>query len=199
MAGIFGNGRYANVTATMALVVALGGSAYAANTVRSTDIKNGEVKRVDLANNAVTSGKVKNGALLSRDFKAGQIPAGQKGATGATGATGPKGDKGDKGDAGAPATALWASVTGAGVLGRNSHAVSSSDLGTSGNGSYEVVFDRDVTGCIYLGTVGGPESVASAGQISITRLADNPNALYVVTYTGSGSASDRSFYVGVFC
>ncbi len=101
MAGIFGNGRYANVTATMALVVALGGSAYAANTVRSTDIKNGEVKRVDLANNAVTSGKVKNGALLSRDFKAGQIPAGQKGATGATGATGPKGDKGDKGDAGA--------------------------------------------------------------------------------------------------
>ena len=166
MAGIFGNGRYANVTATLALVVALGGSAYAANTVRSRDIKNGEVKRVDLANNAVTSGKVKNGALLSRDFKAGQIPAGQNGATGATGATGPKGDKGD---AGAPATALWASVDSTGVLGRNSHAVSSSDLGTSGNGSYEVVFDRDVRGCIYLGSVGGPDSVASAGQISITR------------------------------
>ena len=91
MNGIFGNGRYANVTATMALVVALGGSAYAANTIRSRDIKNGEVKRVDLANDAVTSGKVKNGALLRKDFKSGQIPAGPRGATGATG---PKGDTG---------------------------------------------------------------------------------------------------------
>lgn len=91
MNGIFGNGRYANVTATMALVVALGGSAYAANTIRSSDIKNGEVKRVDLANNAVTSGKVKNGTLLSKDFKSGQLPAGPRGATGAPG---PKGDAG---------------------------------------------------------------------------------------------------------
>ena len=97
MTRILGNGRYANVTATMALIVALGGSAYAANSVRSRDIKNGEVKRVDLADNAVTSGKVRNGTLLSKDFRRGQIPAG---ATGATGATGPKGDKGDKGDPG---------------------------------------------------------------------------------------------------
>jgi len=94
MNGIFGNGRYANVTATMALVVALGGSAYAANTIRSSDIRNGQVKQVDLANNAVTSGKVRNGTLLRKDFRSGQIPAGSRGATGATGA------KGDKGEAG---------------------------------------------------------------------------------------------------
>ncbi len=91
MSRIFGVCRYANVTSTLALVVALGGSAYAANTVRSRDIKNGEVKRVDLADNAVTSGKVRNGTLLSKDFRRGQIPAG------ATGAAGPKGDKGDPG------------------------------------------------------------------------------------------------------
>jgi hypothetical protein len=103
MNGIFSNGRYANVTATMALVVALGGSAYAANTIRSSDIKNGQVKQVDLANNAVTSGKVRNSTLLSKDFKSGQIPPGPRGATGATGANGPKGDKGD---AGAPGSAL---------------------------------------------------------------------------------------------
>jgi hypothetical protein len=100
MHGIFGNGRYANVTATMALVVALGGSAYAANTIRSSDIKNGQVKQVDLANNAVTSAKVRNGTLMSKDFKRGQITAGPRGATGATGTHGPKGDKGDKGDIG---------------------------------------------------------------------------------------------------
>jgi hypothetical protein len=99
MNGIFGSGRYANVTATMALVVALGGSAYAANTIRSSDIKNGQVKRVDLANNAVTSGKIRNGTLLSKDFKSGQIPAGPRGATGPTGANGPKGDTGAPGRA----------------------------------------------------------------------------------------------------
>lgn len=97
MKNIFGDGRYANVTATLALVVALGGTAYAANTVRSSDIKNGEVKRVDLANDAVTSGKVRNGTLLRKDFRSGQVPAGPRGSTGATGATGPKGDKGDAG------------------------------------------------------------------------------------------------------
>jgi len=94
MTRILGNGRYANVTATMALVVALGGTAYAANTVRSKDIKNGEVKRVDLASNAVTSGKVRNGSLLRKDFKRGEIRDGQTGPAGAPGATGPKGDPG---------------------------------------------------------------------------------------------------------
>jgi hypothetical protein len=97
MKRVFRNGRYADVTATLALVVALGGTAYAANTIRSSDIKNGQVKRVDLADNAVTSAKVKNGTLLSKDFRRGQLPAGPRGATGAAGATGPKGDKGDTG------------------------------------------------------------------------------------------------------
>jgi hypothetical protein len=93
MKRIFGNGRYANVTATMALVVALGGTSYAAvalpkNSVSSKQIKKGAVKNVDLAKNAVTASKVKNGSLLAADFKAGQIPAGAKG------------DKGDQGPAG---------------------------------------------------------------------------------------------------
>jgi hypothetical protein len=83
----------AMLIALAALFVALGGSSYAAitlsnNSVRSKHIKNGEVKRADIAKNAVTSAKVANASLLAVDFKAGQLPAG------------PKGDKGDKGDAG---------------------------------------------------------------------------------------------------
>jgi hypothetical protein len=115
---IFGGTRYANVTSSLALVVALGGtSAYAATSIRSADIKNGQVKGVDLAVNAVTSGKVRNGSLLVKDFKAGQLPggatgaAGKAGANGATGAdgkagangaTGGVGPKGAEGAAGAP-------------------------------------------------------------------------------------------------
>src|SRR4051794_32273822 len=41
----------------VALFVALGGTAYAVNTVRSGDIVDGQVKTVDLANGAVTGAK----------------------------------------------------------------------------------------------------------------------------------------------
>ena len=45
---------FANVCSFLALLIALGtGSAYAANTVFSTDIVDGEVKTADIANNAV--------------------------------------------------------------------------------------------------------------------------------------------------
>lgn len=119
MPQIFSSGRYANVTATIALVVAMGGTSYAAVTITGKNIKNGSVGSVDIARNAITSAKVKNGSLLRQDFRAGQLPAGPTGPAGATGPTGPmgpagaqgipgtaaaKGDKGDKGDPGTNGT-----------------------------------------------------------------------------------------------
>lgn len=60
---------YANVTSTLALVIAMsGGAAYAANTIRSTDIVDGEVKTNDLASNAVTTAKVRNESLTAPDI-----------------------------------------------------------------------------------------------------------------------------------
>lgn len=62
---------YANVTSTLALIVALGGtSAYAANTIGSADIRPGAVKSSDLGNNAVSSAKVKDGSLQVNDLDA---------------------------------------------------------------------------------------------------------------------------------
>jgi hypothetical protein len=87
---------------TLALVVALGGTgAYAANTIGSRDIRNGQVKNVDLAKNAVTSGSVRDGSLLAKDFKRGQLPARPAGAAGASGASGAEGSAGPPGPAGA--------------------------------------------------------------------------------------------------
>ena len=59
--------------ALLALVVALGGTSYAAaalarNSVGSPQLKAGAVKTVDLGNNAVTSAKVKNGTLGAADL-----------------------------------------------------------------------------------------------------------------------------------
>jgi len=99
MRRIFRGGRYANVTATMALIVALGGTSYAAitlprNSVGTKQLKPRAVARSDIRANAVTSAKVRNGSLLSKDFKAGQIPAGPAGPAGAPGPVGPAGPAG---------------------------------------------------------------------------------------------------------
>ena len=96
---------YANVVATLALFVALGGSSYAAialsnNSVKSKHIGKGQVKRADIGRNAVNSAKVKNLSLLAKDFKAGQLPAG------------PKGDPGDPGAPGLARIAVAISSTG---------------------------------------------------------------------------------------
>ena len=79
MKRIFGNGSYANVTATLALVVALGGTSYAA---------------IKLPRNSVSSIQVKDRSLLKKDFRTGQLPRGKTGATGAQGPAGAAGAAG---------------------------------------------------------------------------------------------------------
>lgn len=93
---------YANVVATLALFVALGGSSYAAvqlgaNSVKSRNIGKGQVRSSDIARNSVNSSKVRDSSLLARDFKPGQLPAGP---AGERGEAGPRGEKGDPGDPG---------------------------------------------------------------------------------------------------
>jgi hypothetical protein len=59
---------YANVVATLALIIAVGGTtAYAANTINSTDIVDGQVKSVDVGDNEVKSADVKDESLTTFD------------------------------------------------------------------------------------------------------------------------------------
>ena len=68
---------YANIVASLALFIALGGVGYAAtaskNSVRSSSIKDGQVKAADLASNAVTSAKIKNGQVANADLGANAV------------------------------------------------------------------------------------------------------------------------------
>jgi hypothetical protein len=65
---------FSNVCSFLALTIALGtGTAYAANTVFSTDIVDGEVKTADLATNAVTTGKIKSGGVTLSDIAADAV------------------------------------------------------------------------------------------------------------------------------
>lgn len=67
------------------------------NSVGTPQIQRNAVKARQLAPNAVRSAHVLNGALLAADFKAGQLPKGDKGDKGEKGEKGVKGDKGDPG------------------------------------------------------------------------------------------------------
>jgi hypothetical protein len=89
----------AMVVAFIALLSALGTGAYAQLTIPRNSVGNAQLKR-----NAVTSSKVKNRSLLSRDFKAGQLPQGPQGLTGPPGPTGERGPAGPPGPTGAQAS-----------------------------------------------------------------------------------------------
>jgi hypothetical protein len=77
--------RYANVTSTLALFVALGGTGYAALKLPRNSVGAKQIRTA-----AVRSAEVKNHSLKPVDFAA--LPQG------------PKGDKGDKGDPGSAGT-----------------------------------------------------------------------------------------------
>ena len=91
---------YANVMATGAVFIALGGTSYAALKVTGADVRNGSLTGKDVKNDTLGTGDVRDGSLKAADFRPRELPAGPKGATGAPGPKGEKGDKGDKGDAG---------------------------------------------------------------------------------------------------
>jgi hypothetical protein len=103
----------AMLVALLALFVTMGSGAYAALVVPANSVGNKQLK-----NSAVTAAKVKPGALLAKDFKAGQLPRGAKGDTGWQGPPGPSGAQGaagaqgPKGDTGASAPAGSARAVG---------------------------------------------------------------------------------------
>ena len=86
----------AMAVAFVALLVALGGTSYAVVALPANSVGKKQLKK-----NAVTSVKVKNGALLRTDFKPGQLPAGPRGPAGATGPAGARGPQGPPGPSGA--------------------------------------------------------------------------------------------------
>jgi hypothetical protein len=88
------------VVASLALLVALGGTSMAAATLV---IPRASVGLLQLKANSVNSSKVVNGSLLRADFRAGQIPRGLTGPSGPAGPAGPQGPAGAAGSSGVAA------------------------------------------------------------------------------------------------
>jgi hypothetical protein len=120
----------ATVLAGIALLVALGGTSYAAIVLPANSVGTPQLK-----NSAVTSVKVKNRSLLAQDFAAGQIPAGP---AGPAGPQGPAGPAGATGPAGAAAGAIVHVTAVAAAPGTTTSAVASCAAGqkATGGGAY---------------------------------------------------------------
>lgn len=190
---------YANVMATIAVFVALGGSSYAA---------------VQLANNSVRSKHVKDRSLLKRDFKRGQLPAGPKGDQGAQGIQGSQGVQGvqgiqgEQGTAGAPGSAKgYAFVSASGVLDparrKGVNSVTRPDLGAAGSGDdnvfcFDLTFDPVVAVASAFSNNAGIISAADLGQTSSTALANcgaPTNDVVIETYGSGGAEVPVGFFV----
>jgi hypothetical protein len=108
------------------------------------------------------------------------------------------GEPGPPGPPGDDAFALFAVVDADGTLARGSPGVSSGFFPAPL--SYEVLFDRDVSGCAYVEAIGNVSSgYPPPGSLGVAPRVGVPNGVYVVPYDTSGTAVQRSFHLGVLC
>jgi hypothetical protein len=169
----------AMVVAVVALVMSLGGSAYAL-VVTGKQIRNNSVTAKDIRNRSLTGSDVRGDRLGGGAIKESSL-ATVPGALVAHGG------------------ARFAVVTGGGQLVRGRDI---SSVARTGRGRYQVIFNADIRGCAYFATVGDPGAAAPPqnSQVSVGSLATNFNGVSVRTENGNNRAGvDRPFHLIVMC
>ena len=167
----------AMVVALVALVMAMGGSAYAL-VVTGKSIRNGTVTGKDLKDRSITGNDSKRDSIGGGSIKEsslGVVPAAFQ----------------------AHGAARFAVVSGGGQLvrGRNAQAA------RTAAGRYQVIFETDVRGCAYFATVGDASASGPPqnSHISVSSLATNVNGVAVRVENNAGAEVDRPFHLVVFC
>lgn len=181
----------ATVIASIALLVALAGTGYAAVSLPANSVGPRQ-----LQNNAVTSPKVKDHSLKSVDFASGQLPRGPRGSVGPPGppgAAGPAGARGPTGPAGTATSSAsaWAVVDSSGNLARGSGVIS---VGHTGPGSYIVKFNKNISQCTWPATLR-----SSFGFVETEISGTTTDTVLVRTRDPSNSDADRGFHLVVIC
>jgi hypothetical protein len=94
--------------------------------------------------------------------------------------------------------ALYAVVNADGTLDRGKGAVASEQLDT---GAYEVLFDRNITTCAFVSTIGTSafESTEAPGEITVAGRVGTTNGVFVDTHDSAGALADRGFHLQVSC
>jgi hypothetical protein len=199
------------VVSIIALIVALGGTSYAAfsvprDSVGSRQLRKNAVTTKKIANGAVTGAKIAKGTITARQINInalGTVPS----ATNASHATDAD-ELGSNPPSAYQGKILWARVAIDGTLTAGSGATSSGLLQT---GQYDVTFNRAVTGCAYEATPGSSlvtnsdvvDDLQRATFLRTEPRTDNPDAVFVEVYdskTGNlFGPVDNSFHLAVIC
>jgi hypothetical protein len=164
--------------ALLALFMAMGGSAYAL-VVTSGSIKNNTIRSVD----------VRNGGLLGKDVRADGIG----------GRAVKESTLGTVGAAFIAHASSHFAVVNAG--GQQVRARGTTSAARTAEGRYQVIFDRDVRGCAYYATVGGPTAAPPPGNglVSVSALAANVNGVDITTENQNGNPTNKPFHLLVLC
>jgi hypothetical protein len=181
---------YANVMATCAVFIALGGTGYAAltlprNSVGSKQLRKGSVGTTELRTGAVRSKDIRNRTIRLTDVSRSARQA-------------LKGQMGPQGQAGAPGTALRAAVSSGGTaVAGNSTTVAH----VSGTNVYGVQFGPNTASCVATATLAtvqaGPTlEEPEAGRITVAPKADR---VEVKTFAANGTPAEQPFDVTVSC
>ena len=183
--------KYSNVAATAAVIVALGGGAYAATQIGTADLKNNAVTAPKLAKNAVQSKNVKDGSLTLKDL--GGVNAsggirGPRGKAGAQGSQGPQGKVGAAGPQGAAGPGGQAGVQGGPGAAGKARAYAIIDVKSDGSGTPQLdparlqgfqTVTRPVAGHYCVTLLAG---VADPAQVGVSPAVATPdNAISTVT------------------
>jgi len=174
--------RYAAVTSTLALVVALSGTAYAVNTVRSRDIVDGEVRSADIGTGQVTSLDIQNRGVAGGDVGLNQVTGGHIAPGTVTTGDIHAGSIGS-------APRLFAKVNGDGTLVAYQGATANTH---DADGQYTITFARDVSTCVALAT--------TRGYIRWITAYEDGNEVHVAAWDDAiGAFTDTPFDLMVLC
>jgi hypothetical protein len=162
---------YANVTASLALFLALGGISWAAATLPRDSVSAKQIRA-----SAVGSSEVRDGALRRSDFAPGTLLAGPQGAQGPKGEPGPSGAPGKQGE---PGTARAFAYVGSDCAGQG--------------GTCEVMKAKNVVGARRLYT--GVYCIEVAAGIDLTKTGPAAGVHYGGTQVPEGNAAVNVLYV----
>jgi hypothetical protein len=193
----------AHVIALAALFVALGGSAFAAATIGTSDIKDGAVTKHKLHDNAVNSGKVVKNSLAGRDIDEktlGQVPTAGHALTA---------DRATIADSAATANNVMSAVVGKAAQGctllRATQSGTGANIATGHPGAprasgCSVKFPKVVTDCTYVAGIGDPATGETRpGFVSTATAVGNSKAVFVRTMNKDGDFAIRPFHLQVVC
>ena len=180
--------RPSTLLAFVAVIMSLGGGAYAATRLAANSVGTAQLK-----NGAVTGAKVKDGSLSAADFGAPPVgeqgPSGPAGPKGDNGAQGPRGDKGDTGSNGANGTNGTNGIDGAaGAAGLNWKGA------WSGSTAYAVDDAVTFSGSSYRRKAAGttstnPANDAGDWDLLASKGTDGTNGTNGLTWKGTWSSS----------